>query len=131
MKKLLVILFLLGFGLYNYKLIHFKNGFNYVNLGKTNEQYSSSFLDQISYLSSIQSIYYYNNPLGDDYILVIHSTSGIEIGKVDQEDINYLNTVGIFIKRVAPQKVSTIPLAVFGIAILMVVLYNPQRKKQL
>jgi hypothetical protein len=127
MKKLIIILCIIGLGLYHYKLIDFKNGFKYVTVNKTHDQ--DSFLDQLSYLSSIHSIYYYTNPLGDDYILVIHSTNGIELGKVTEEDLNQFSTVGIFIKRLTPQKVTTIPLAVFGIAILIVLVYHPKKEK--
>ena len=127
MKKILLIFMLIGFGLWNYRLISFKDGLNIVNL--SSDPIEDHFFTQLSFFTGISNVYYYNNPMGDDYILVVHSkTEGIRMGTATSEQINNLNTAGLLFKGLKPQSVNIIPLWVYALGILFI-LFLPNNKK--
>lgn len=129
MKKFLLILIIIVLGLWNYKFIIFDEGIRFINFDSANDD-SSTLVSQISLLKNLNKIYYYDNPVGKDYLMIIDSdTEGIMVEKATKQDIDAFNLAGIFVDNLTPKKVNVIPLWIYGVGILVIIFFPTKKRK--
>jgi len=127
LKKLLLLLIVLGIGLYNYKLISFDGGFRIASFKSSP---NTSLITQIAYISDINNIYYYNHPFGKDYLVVVDSpTQGLRIHEANEQEIENLKLSGMLFENLKPQKITTIPIYVYGILLFIILAYTSRRRR--
>lgn len=120
--KLVLIIAIIMFALYNYRVFSFKKGFSKTSLE------SKSFNEFISKLTGIEKVEYYSTS-DSSYKVYILTNGDAYLVDAKQEDIDTFSTLGIFSKSLKPEKFSPIPFY-FEIIACIVILFIPIGKKK-
>lgn len=140
--KLILLLILTLFALFNYRFISFNKG-----ISKTKMDNNMSITEILTTVTSINKIEYYKRPFMNgrdknsphqpsnyqsyDYIYRVYIVTNNEayLLKATQDDINAFNTIGIFSQSFKPNKISPIPYYV-EIIIGFIILIIPFGKRK-
>ncbi len=140
--KLILIIVITLFALFNYRFISFDKG-----ISKTNMD-NMSVTEVLTTITGITKIEYYQRPFmvdrsnennrpsnyqQDDYIYRVYIVTNNDayLLTATQDDINAFKTLGIFNKTIQPNKITPIPYYVeiiIGILILIIPFGRPKKK---
>lgn len=141
--KLILLIIIVLFALFNYKFISFDKG-----ISKTNMD-NMSVRQALTTITNITKIEYYHRPFMKgrdnsvpqpsnyqpyDYIYRVYIVTNNEayLLKATQDDIDAFNTIGIFSKSLKPNKITPIPYyieIIIGFLILVIPFGIPKQKK--
>jgi len=118
--KLILIVAVVIFGLINHKLI----------IGNktvfSNKQPSG--IQAIKTIAGTKNVYYYSNPFGSGYMVIVETNDRLLMTEASQQEIALMTVAGFFVSNLRPQEVAPIPWWVFGIGVVVIVLIMPSKK---
>lgn len=124
--KLILLAAIVIFALTNYRLFSFEKGFSEMSIE------SKNIVEAIKKISDIEKVEYYKKTIqGGEYKYKIYIETKDDAYLLDakQEDVDALDTLGILINNLKPEKVSPIPFY-FEIIAGVIVLAIPFGKKE-
>ena len=139
MKKLIkpaIILLIVIFALFNYRVITFGGGFSKFDMedaGSSIEDSGSSFGNFILTLSSIEKVEYYEKTIKfteNTHNYYILTSDGAYLMESTEDGVDAFKLLGIFSEKLQPKKITPIPYYIDLLVIIAVIFIPLETKKK-